>query len=63
MTKHEAYKKFDDAYEELEISPYNSAFHYFENGWDSAIDEVLKLIKTEGIHSGILKSISDLKEK
>ena len=47
------YHKFDDEYEKLEISPYESAFHYYSAGWNTAIklmsDRIKDLIEKAGL--------------
>jgi len=35
----DAYKEFDDFYEENEISPYNAAYDYFHAGVDWALNQ------------------------
>lgn len=35
----EGYKKFDDMYERLEVSPYNAAYDYYKAGYEQCIKD------------------------
>lgn len=49
----EAYKKFDEMYEEAEISPYGAAYRYFEAGADFINT------KLEDEHNNYLRALAD----
>ena len=51
------YEKFNEEYENLEVQPYNAAFDYYNNGWNSAIIAMSETIKESIEKSGL----SDLK--
>ena len=53
----DAYEKFNELYENLEVQSYNAFVDYYSNGWNSAIIAMSDTIKESIEKSGL----SDLK--
>lgn len=41
------FKKFDDEYERLEVSPYNAAYDYYASGWNDSLITLSNRIANE----------------